>query len=244
MLKFNPNIDCLLFRNKSYTRDIIEMEVNCLNSLLRELVSERKALRKQNADISEDIKAMEEELQNCKPEVLETTEDFLNVIEQEMFVEFEQNVQNNEQVEPVMFQVFFNICVERRDLRLPVNEDFWESLCEYLKEHADYFIDILPKTLTTREVYDLDMFLKRHSNLFSNWHRIQETCEMTYYLGLFTFEILKEIGLGVYVPSVEMEETDEERARDIARRLNWMKVKQRIFENKKASLRKIVGEFE
>ena len=236
MLKFNPLIDFALFRRKGFSEDIIESEVHQLKAKLRTLISEKKLIRKENKPLFKQIQEIKPELVGVKPQILETTEDFLNVIEEDMFHDFEKQVARKEQCGHLMFRVFFSICVDKRDLRLPLNDRFWESLCEYLAEYEDYFIDIIPRDLSPREVFELDQFLQRQTRRFENWGHTQSVCEMTYYLGLFTFEILKELGLGRFTPQLDMEETEDDRVRDLARRVNWLEAKQSILEEKKKLL--------
>lgn len=243
MLQYNPSISFQLFRRSAYVAEFLQNHIAGINQDLQHLVKERKQILKKNADLLADIQDLQEELIEYKPQVLESTEDFLNVLNVDMIEDFEEDINENCVKQAVFFQIFFFVCIDARDFRLPVDRGFWDPLLGYLQEYSEYFMDISPRKLTVKETLDLDRFLSQNLGIFENWHQTQDYCEMTYYLGLFIFEMLKELGLGKYVPNVGIEESEEDRARDFARRLNWLHCKQQIFENQKKALEQSISKF-
>ena len=243
MVRYNPSISFQIFRRSGYVHDLIQSQIHELNQNLKELVLQRKTIAKKNSDILTEIEELQEELVEYKPQVLESTEDFLNLLTIDMLDDFEEDVRGGCAQRAQFYRVFLNICVDHRDFRLPADQFFWEAVTEYLREYSEYFMDISPRDLHVKQILELDKFLRRNPKLFENWYQVQDDCELTYYLGLFIFEMLKELGLGVHVPNVGIEESEEDRARDFARRLNWLHCKQQIFENQKNALEKSILHF-
>ena len=234
MRLFNPGISLGMFQGTRVIPYLSEIWVDTVRDQAIELDVQRgRILNELKANEQERVLEFEETLEDKSWEKTDEMEDYLNMITSDMLEEFEDIEETEDFVKlglSRVYRLFYFICIGPIDWTRTIDEDFIEELFMFFDKYRYGFFDLQPRALQVEDLLFLERYLSRNLGMFAKWTKYKDKMDLWYYLGVFIAECLKEVGLGKHVDEMDLEDEADERLRDTALRLKWMKQKSLFLE--------------
>ena len=234
MRLFNPGISLGMFQGTRVIPYLSENWVDTVRDQAIELDVQRgRILNELKANEQERVLEFEETLEDKSWEKTDEMEDYLNMITSDMLEEFEDIEETEDFVKlglSRVYRLFYFICIGPIDWTRTIDEDFIEELFMFFDKYRYGFFDLQPRALQVEDLLFLERYLSRNLGMFAKWTKYKDKMDLWYYLGVFIAECLKEVGLGKHVDEMDLEDEADERLRDTALRLKWMKQKSLFLE--------------
>ena len=234
MRLFNPGINLGIFQGTRAIPHLAEVWVDNVRDQAIELEVERGRILNELKQTDQDrVLEFEETLEGKPWEKTDEMEDYLNLITSDMLEQFEDIEEIEEFVKlglSRVYRLFYYICIGPIEWTRTIDDDFIEELFVFFDKYRYGFFDLEPRALGVKELLVLERYLSRNLGMFAKWTKYKDKMDLWYYLGVFIGECLKEVGLGKHVDEMDLEDEADERLRDIALRLKWMKQKSVFLE--------------